>query len=400
MRLHLALAALPFLLSSQLAFAADDKPKVDFDGNSEKSKSTVSGLIDAVMNDAAPRAISEGRKAAGLSGNGARGVAAMKVVEVLESGKEIVRFDSSSGKAQSAPSEFSPNSLFYYEFSCTGQNPNPWNLCLHYQFNPAIAGHDHQPSSPLLFTGPDGSLLPSPICKSNIAVNTPFRIDIKAPVFSARVNDSAQFSGACQGTLSDVLDIKVTANGVIQLQELAAEPYFKFKPADGNHAANRFGTPDTNAKLKQIAFEYYDMYRSTAAGMLTVNDIGLVWGGRYNTNAPYNCWADGREHVHHRYGRQVDVRSLNIPKANRKCFEEIACKYLVEPILEGTAPGSLPDIDISKLDPSDWDALDAVEHYHLNFARPTDIPVNPKDDARTNCPGIPPAFSACPKSIR
>ena len=88
MRLNLALTALPLLLSAQLAFAADDSPKVDFDGNCEKSKSSVCGLIDAAMNDATPRAISEGRKAAGLSGNGARGVAAMKVVEVLESGDD------------------------------------------------------------------------------------------------------------------------------------------------------------------------------------------------------------------------------------------------------------------------------------------------------------------------
>jgi len=372
----------------------------DFDGNSKKSKSVPIGLIDTATNNTTPPAVPEGEKTTIPIGGGIRGVSVMKVVEVLKSGKEIVRFDSSSGKAVSAPSEFSPNSLFYYEFNCTGQNPNPWNVCEYYQFNPDVAGHNHQPTSPLLFTGQDGSPLPSPICGSNIAVNTPFRIYIKAPIFSARVNESSQFSGACQGTISDVTDIKVTANGVIQLQELSAEPYFRFKQADGNHPANRFGTPDTNAKLKQIAFEYYDMYHPTPSGMLTVNDMGLIWGGRYNTNAPYNCWADGGEHVRHRYGRQVDVRSFNIPEGNRKCFEEIACKYLVAPILEGSAPGSLSNIDISKLKPSELDALDKVEHYHLNFARPTDPPVDPADDARSNCPGTPPAFTSCPKPLR
>lgn len=249
--------------------------------------------------------------------------------------------------------EVRPTEIFYYELLCSGDNPRPWNGCFYYGFRPDTAGHNHQPPQTLSFASPDNQPLPSPQCKYNIPVNTPYRVYFKAPVFSSKVLIKGQFSGACQGTYAGDLDIKATADGVIQLSELVQEPYYAFKPATKYHPSNHFATPDTNAKLKQIAWEYYGMYHPTADGMININDMGLVWGGRYHSpddpNEVPKCWTDGQRHLYHRYGRQVDVRSWNIPAGNRKCFEEIACKYLVEPILEGKAPGSLLGRDFSNI---------------------------------------------------
>jgi len=82
----------------------------------------------------------------------------------------------------------------------------------------------------------------------------------------------------------------------------------------------------------------------------------------------------------------------------RNCLKELACVYQVDPILEGKAPGSLLGRDVSMLSESELDALDRDEHYHFNFARPTDPPVSPKDHDGRECSSyLPPEVSVCPK---
>jgi len=181
------------------------------------------------------------------------------------------------------------------------------------------------------------------------------------------------------------------------LAELVEEPYFNLKesPDQQSHPGNFYATPDTNSKMKQIAWEYYQQYNEK----LTINDMGLIWGGRYYTFYPYNCWTDGQYHKFHRYGRQVDVRSSSVnTQQKRDCLKELACRYQVDPILEGKAPGSLLGRDVSMLSESELDVLDRDEHYHFNFTRPTDPSVYPADDQRKECSSyLPPEVSVCPK---
>jgi len=377
---------------------------VDFDKANNEYKNGMGDVIDKTLqNNSAELADLEIRKTITSSENGAGGIPAMRLFKTNESGKEeiVAPFATSGDKATY---EFMPNADRWREFSCTGQNPQPWGVCWSVDFRPATAGHNHPPAGKLSWIDPaspanNPQLLPAKMCKYNIPGNTSSRIYFKAPVYSTHVLEEAEFYGWCQGAIRDEVFVRVTARNLIQLNELGPEPYFVLKEADENHAANRFATPDTIAKLKQIAWEYYSVYKPTATEkMITVNDAGLIWGGRYNTFYPYNCWIDGNEHFYHRYGRQVDIRSWNIPYANRACFEEICCKYQVHPILEGKAPGSVPERDYSNLSFFEADILDRVEHYHLNFARPTDMVVVPKDDARASCASfIPPEVSACPK---
>lgn len=299
--------------------------------------------------------------------------------------------------------EFMPNKNRYWEFKCTGQNPKPWGVCWSYTFKTETAGHNHTSADPYSYSflnQSDGKPLPTKICKSNIPGNTAYRVYFKAPVFATLAYDRADFSGGCTGTIGDEDHVAVTAQNLIQLAELTEEPYFAFKPTSQYHPANRFGTPDTNAKMKKIAWDYYQQFNEK----LTVNDMGLVWGGRYNSppvesNTVPNCWVDGQEHFYHRYGRQIDVRSSTVnTQQKRDCLKELACRYQVEPLFEGKAPGSLLGRDLSLFSETEMDALDRVEHYHFNFARPTDPQVTPQDDTRKECSSyLPPEVSACPK---
>lgn len=368
-------------------------PSINFDGQSDKPIGLKS-LIEETKQDESTLLTSPANMDS---------IPTKRLFEIKEGGrKELIQpISVAEGKATY---EFRPNAYRQWEFSCSGQNPKPWNVCWSYTFRPAIAGHNHSSTDPYSYSylNPStGKPLPIEICKTGIPGNTPFVIDFKAPVFSTLVLDQARFSGGCSGVLTDEEHVTVTAQNLIQLTELAEEPYFAFKPTSQYHPSNRFGTPDTNAKMKKIAWEYYQQFSER----LTVNDMGLAWGGRYhsppveNVNVIPNCWVDGQFHFYHRYGRQIDVRSSTVDtQQKRNCLKELACVYQVDPILHGKAPGSLLGRDVSMLSESELDALDRVEHYHFNFAKPTDQSVNPKDDDDIECSSyLPPEVSVCPK---
>lgn len=363
-------------------------PSVDFDGSQNKQPGFEDLLKEIQEVHSAPVPENDGQ------------IASKRLYEIKEDGREelVQPRLTADGKAVY---EFMPNENRMWEFTCTGQNPKPWSVCWSYTFKPDTAGHNHTSADPYSYSflnQSDGKPLPTKICKSNIPGNTPYRVYFRAPVFATFAYDRADFSGGCTGTVGDEDHIKVTAKNLIQLAELPLEPYYEFKISEDQqaHPGNHFATPDTNAKIKQIAWEYFQQYSQR----LTINDMGLVWGGRYSTFSPYNCWTNGNQHFYHRYGRQVDVRSWSIPQANKACFKEIACKYQVHPIPEGKAPGTIPERDYSNVTAFEADILDNTEHYHLNFTRPTDSVVNPVDDIRTECSSFsPPEVSACPKSL-
>jgi len=383
------------LLKTLLVFglvspAFSSMPKVDFDGKSGDTKDAITSFnsfrnvnfkADDIPSPATPNPTDTPSRIAG---------------EITPDGEKPIAPTAKGAYA------FMPNTVNYWRINCGNEDSSPgtWGACWSFSFRPTMAGHNHAPTSTLAYINPSNppNLLPTQICKYNIPINTPQYIYFRTPYYSSGVLDKVDFYGRCTGTISDDVEIRVTAKNLIQLTELTAEPYFDFKISDDQqaHPGNHFATPDTNSKIKQIAWEYYQQYNQK----ITINDMGLIWGGRYSTFSPYNCWTDGNEHFYHRYGRQVDVRSWAIPQENRACFKEIACKYQVHPILEGKAPGTLPEKDYANITPFEAEILDRTEHYHLNFVRPTDPAVEPIDDARTSCSTfIPPEVSACPKPL-
>jgi hypothetical protein len=371
-------------------------PEVDFDSKSKDASSNLVGGLNTFNNPSISYPKIEIVPAKGK----AVGTTSKIALEITEDGEKIVEpIAVEDGKSSY---EFMPNSVNAWKFTCGDQNsaPGTWSMCWSFQFQPAMAGHNHTPTGTLAYINPSSppQLLPTAICKSDIPVNTPYSINFRTPYYSSLVTEKTEFYGACSSVMNDDVSIRVTTKNLIQLAELTAEPYFEFKVSEDQkaHPGNHFATPDTNSKMKQIAWEYYQQFNEK----LTINDMGLVWGGRYNTFSPYNCWVDGAEHVYHRYGRQVDIRSIDMPTEERNCLIEIACKYQVQPILEGKYPGSLLGHDYSSASSKELDALDRIEHYHFNFVRPTDMVVDPKDDSRITCPApVIAEKSACPKQL-
>jgi len=386
-----------FVMLPSLCLFSEDA-LFDFDGKGDMSVRANNYIIETIKNVSVNIPNSERKNIK----NDKTVIPFIQLFKLKESGEEEL-LSPAIAQDKGRFYEFMPNDNLVWEFNCTGQDAKTWNVCWSYTFNPAIAGHNHTSLDPHSYSYIDqqtGKTLPTKICKSGIPSNTTFRIHYKAPVFSTAVYDKVEFSGYCVGITNSETHITVTAENVIQLNELTQEPYYAFKPSSQYHPSNHYATPDTIAKLKQIAWEYYQQFGEK----LIITDIGLIWGGRYSsppneTNEIPNYWVNGNEHFYHRYGRQADIRSstINTPQ-KRKCLEELACIGQVEPILEGKAPGRLLGHDFSMLSEFELDRLDRVEHYHFNFRRPTDYPFTPKDDERGVCQSyIPPEVSACPK---
>lgn len=372
------------------AFSA--APSIDFDGKSGKPIG-LKTLIKGTKQDESPLPASLVNM---------DNIPAKRLFEIKEDGREELVHPASVVDGRDIY-EFMPNAYRYWEYACTGQNLKPWGICWSYTFRPAVAGHNHSSTDPYSYSYLDqstGKPLSIEICKTGLPANTPYRIYYKAPVFSTLVLSQHRYTGSCSGVYTTEQHVTVTARNLIQLTELTEEPYYAFKPTSQYHPSNRFGTPDTNAKMKKIAWEYYQQFNQK----LIVNDMGLAWGGRYHSppvesNIIPNCWTHGAYHEFHRYGRQIDVRSSNVDtQQKRNCLRELACVYQVDPILHGKAPGSLLGRDVSMLSELELDALDRVEHYHFNFAKPTDPTVSPKDHDGRECSSyLPPEVSVCPK---
>lgn len=363
-------------------FAQDEALRVDFDRGADAAN---------LLKEARVRA-----------GQDSQGVAVMRLVEMRDSGEHIVRSESRAGGKQ-AQAEFMPKDRFFWKLTCEGQNPKPWNVAVSYKVDHKAGGHAHAPARPLPLLSGDGGTLPNPVNGRNIPGNTPFTVLIEAPAYATNLSFTAQFSGWCGGTAAVDVDITVAANGLIQLEEVFAEPYLRLKTPSANHPKSYFGTTDTVIKINQIAKEYNDAFPKAPA--ITLTDMSLPWGGRFYFPTPSEgCWIEGDSHFYHRYGRQIDVRIWSIPESNRDCLEEIACKYFAEAIVHG-APGvnthpRRADIPFySSVSSEEENRLDNKEpHYHLNFSLATDPPVNPADQPKGNkCAVSPAAKSACPR---
>lgn len=301
--------------------------------------------------------------------------------------------------------------ILFGKFGAQVKTQTLWNVQWSYQFRPATAGHIHTSTNPFSYSylNPQNNMpLPTVISQSNIPAHTSVKIYYRAPVFSTLVLHRTTATGSCSGTLDNEDHVTVTARDLIQLKELEPEPYFSFKvppqndPDQPKHPAHNYATPDTITKFKQIAWEYNQQFSTSAANSrLIINDMGLIWGGRYNYDSPWNCWINGQHHYYHRYGRQMDIHALSMSTEQRNCLAEIACKYQVRPMFENKDQLSLLPKDLSNLPASELDALDRTIHYHLNFARPTDMIVSPPDDNRPSpCPDPVQAYkSTCPKQF-
>ena len=314
------------MLFASTAFSAESA--VDFDGKNKEGKDIINHLNETTDN-LITSSFSEVKEIITPSENDTSGIATIRLIEITESGEKVVEpIITADGKKRY---EYRPNAHRYWELKCESKkNRAYWNASLDFYFNPRKAGHKHTPWETLSYLHPrTGELLPNPIEIESRPVNTPYHLYYKAPCFSTFVLVKAEFYGACQDIITADVDIKVTVENVtniIKLEELTKEPYFAFKKSPSFHPSNHFATKDTIDKWKNIAWEYYEIYHPSGNEILTITDIGLPWGGRYyvyGENVAGSCWTEGRNHTHHRYGRQIDVRSKYMPKENYECFKEI-----------------------------------------------------------------------------
>lgn len=113
------------------------------------------------------------------------------------------------------------------------------------------------------------------------------------------------------------------------------------------HPQNHFGTASAIAVLQTILREF----RQQTGVVATVNDISLVWGGKfdfYKPNSQYGCWWDPHDqcpHGEHRQGRNADIPFTGLGAQQAK-FYDIAMQY------GGASGGPI---------------LNEGNHYHLRF---------------------------------
>lgn len=284
-----------------------------------------------------------------------------------------------------------PNALFSHKVWCPSQS-GYWGVCYDYKFNPRFAGHNHVSDIPL-YTW-NGQAIPMHRCYSNIPVTTAITFYFKAPEFATRAEHTAEASGACQGTILNVGDIKI--DGLVSLPPAWSDglhggvTYYNLVGDTTQHPINHFAKPQTIDLIQAIAWQYHTEFPS--AEVLNVNDISLKWGGLFDISGAWTI-----PHEFHRYGRQADFRLPSIPVENRARFKELSCDLGVEVELH-----SKDNKELNPLDAAVWEEMDyntppwksmspeeldsRVPHYHLVFPKYDSDVDDPTDQAPKGCP--------------
>ncbi len=293
--------------------------------------------------------------------------------------------------------KFKPNDIIEHKIWCPSQS-GYWGVCYDYKFDPRFAGHNHITNIPP-YTW-NGQPIAAHRCYSNIPVTTAITFYFKAPEFSTRADHAAQASGACQGTILNIVDIKI--DGLVSLPPAWSDglhggvTYYNLIGDKPYHPVNHFGKPQTIDLLKEIAWQYHTEF--PRAEVLNINDISLKWGGLFDvkedTNGIHIPWV--MPHEFHRYGRQADLRLWSIPTGNQARLKKISCDLGVEVELHKNNT-KLDPIEAAIWENTDfsappWKSLTAEEldaripHYHLVFPKyDTDVD-NPVDQAPQGCP--------------
>ncbi|MBI4655986.1 MAG: hypothetical protein HY746_04460 [Elusimicrobia bacterium] len=313
---------------------------------------------------------------------------------------------------------------------CTGESGYYYNVCLSGTIDWGISGHHDHPTNPPIppITTQPPQLVEifsgKPYCYNNVPVNQMRYWYIQMPEYAAQFDLRLDFTGYCSGVWYDRVDARV------HLVMFSPDSSLYISTgATAWHPENHYGEYKALKKMQSIAWTYKQEFPNDS--LLVINDISLPWGGLFDvgttTTPPIQLIPWRPPHWYHRYGRQIDVRSWSIEHPER--FEAICCANGVQPILErGNIDEILKNIDFSVLPSSGvltelfirlsngenldfiikemgssaflsdkyvTAILDRVIHYHLNFARTADIPIDPSEyeDPREVCPSTPKSSS-------
>ncbi|MBI1824439.1 MAG: hypothetical protein HYR80_10055 [Nitrospirae bacterium] len=85
-----------------------------------------------------------------------------------------------------------------------------------------------------------------------------------------------------------------------ELTDSVAPPIWRLTGKTGSHSSNHFGTAGTNAMIRAMAKDYYNINHES----IGINDMSLPKGGLFDVNAN---WSPDPGHVLHREGKSVDI---------------------------------------------------------------------------------------------
>lgn len=187
--------------------------------------------------------------------------------------------------------------------------------------NPFSAGHDHDDVS-----RPVGEFIPP---GGNSGRDGILETDYVAPDVSGVV--TLAISGVDQnGRRFSSINVAIAVR-VRGLQDLGPGANYNLIGAvPGIHTDNHYGTPAFNTKLVTVANNYAVAFPNFK---LDLNDMSLVWGGLFDINAN---WMPS--HRTHRFGVNLDLRSITIPQGQRNQLRKIIKNSGIQFILEETTP--------------------------------------------------------------
>lgn len=202
-----------------------------------------------------------------------------------------------------------PKKLEYW-VTCPVPSNYTWHVCLKYETDVSISGHQHNaPSLPI--TG-------NPPCVSNIPGGKKISWYFKVPVYSGKIKFTAKTSGACVGPVSTTLTVMIQ-----NLMYMPAGWGYELVGSTPTHPNNHYGKLNNITSLQNIAREYKTAFPKDTN--LLYNDMSLTWGGLFDIDD--NWQSVPRGHKEHRLGNHVDIQMTTIPSNHRKQFINIACKY-------------------------------------------------------------------------
>lgn len=103
------------------------------------------------------------------------------------------------------------------------------------------------------------------------------------------------------------------------LQALPSGSNYQLVGSTGSHPTNHYGTAVANNGLVNIASAYAAQYPGST---LNYNDMSLERGGLFDIGPPYGShWQT--PHVEHRFGRNCDVGTSNVPSNRHEDLEQI-----------------------------------------------------------------------------
>lgn len=182
---------------------------------------------------------------------------------------------------------------------------------LTFSVQPNSGGHDHHDDS-----RPQGTLEPisGSTGDTGFAFTTVYTAREVAGVTEVGVTGRTPSGGSIFGGFT----IGVRVAGLEELAE--GENYdlvgsFGEPGVTSQHIGNHYGTPALNAMLVRLADDHAAAFPGE---VLQYNDMSLVGGGLFDLG---NNWV--RPHRDHRFGRNLDLRTIVIPAQNRRALRQL-----------------------------------------------------------------------------